>query len=342
VQQWNLHIQRELPGRIVVEPAYVGNKGSRLVDSGWEMNQLTPDQLSLGTALQQLVPNPFFGVIQTGSLSGRQVTRGQTLRQFPHFLSVINFRPTAASAIYHAFQLRVQREFGKSASFLLAYTAGKLIDDNEGVGTGGPDSGHQNAYNRRAERAVAPQDVSQLLVLSGLYELPVGHRKTFGKTWPGWLNQAAGNWQVNGIMTMGKGVPLALTAANTSNSYSAVERPNFAGNAILSGDRSTAEKIQQWFNTAAFRQPAPFTFGDAPRTIPNLRAPGQRAVDLSLFKQFPISEKRYVEFRAEFFNFTNTPNFGLPGTTIGVGAFGVISSQANTPRQIQFGLKIYF
>lgn len=342
VQQWNFHLQRELPGHIIVEPAYVGNKGTKLVDSGWEMNQLPPSMLSLGTQLQQLVPNPFFGSIANGAIASRQVVRGQLLRPFPQFLSVTNFRPTAASAIYHGFQLRAQREFGKTASFLLSYTAGKLIDDNEGVGTGGVDSGHQDAYYRRAERAVAPQDVSQYLVLSGLYELPIGHRKSIGSKWPGWLNQIAGNWQLNGIMSAGTGVPLALTAANTSGIYSALARPNVVGDAVLSSDRSTSDKLQQWFNTSAFRQPAPFTLGDAPRTIPNLRAPGIRSLDLSVFKMFPFGEKRYVEFRAEFFNFTNTPNFGLPGTSLAVGTFGVVGAQSNTPRQIQFGLKIYF
>jgi hypothetical protein len=288
------------------------------------------------------VPNPFSGVIDNGTLANRQVQRGQLLRPYPQFLSVTNFRPTSASAIYHAFQLRVQREFGKSASFLLSYTAGKLIDDNEGVGTGGADSAHQDAYYRRAERAVSPQDVSQFLVMSGLYELPLGHKKAFGGNWPGWLNQMAGNWQVNGIMTMGTGVPLALTAPNTSGLYSALERPNVVGDAVLGGGRSTTEKLQQWFNTSAFQQPVPFTLGNAPRTLPNVRAPGLRGLDLSIFKSFPFGEKRYVEFRAEFFNFTNTPNFGGPGASLGVGTFGVVSAQTNTPRQIQFGLKIYF
>ncbi|MEP7361621.1 MAG: TonB-dependent receptor [Acidobacteriota bacterium] len=342
VQQWNFHLQHELPGRIVIEPAYVGNKGSRLVDGGWEMNQLTTDNLSLGSSLQQLVANPFFGLIKNGALASAQVARGQLLRPFPQYTSVTNYRPTSASSSYHAFQMRVQREFGKSASFLMSYTAGKLIDDSEGVGTGGVDSGHQDAYYRRAERAVSPQDVSQFLVLSGLYELPFGSKKAVGSGWPGWLNQVAGNWQINGIFTVGTGVPLALTAANTSGLYSALERPNVVGDAALSGSRSTSEKLQRWFNTAAFAQPAPFTLGNAPRTLPNVRAPGTKGVDFSLFKNFPFGERRYVEFRAEFFNLTNTPNFGLPGVAANVGTFGVISTQANSPRQIQFGLKIYF
>lgn len=343
VQQWNFHIQRELPGRVVVEPAYVASKGTHLVDSGWEMNQLPVSLQSLGNSLQQLVPNPFYGLIKSGALATQQVQRGQLLRPFPQYQSVTNYRPTSSSSIYHAFQMRVQREFGKSASFLLSYSAGKLIDDNEGVGTGGGDSAHQDAYNRRAERAISPQDVSQYLVMSGLYELPIGRNKAIGGRWPGWLNQIAGNWQINGIVTLGTGVPLTVTATNTSGLYSALERPNVSGSAALSSDRSTEDRLKQWFNTAVFTQPLPFSQGNAPRSLPNVRAPGTRSADLSFFKVFPLSERRRIEFRAELFNFTNTPNFGLPGTSLAnSGTFGVISSQANTPRQVQFGLKAYF
>ena len=342
VQLWNFNIQRELPGHIVVEPAYVGSKGSRLVDSGWEMNQLTADQLAQGTALQTRVANPFLGLIPTGTLAGAQVTRAQLLRPYPQFLNITNFRPTGASSTYHAFQLRVQKQFSKGASFLVAYTTGKQIDDNEGVGTGGVDSGHQDAYYRRAERAVSPQDVSRRLVMSGAYELPFGKGKPIGSSWPGMVNQALGGWQVNGILSFGTGVPLALTAANTSNAFSSLVRPNVTGDPRLSADRPTAAKIAQWFNTAAFAQPAPFTFGNGPRTLPNVRAQGEHSLDLSLFKEFPFGEKRRVEFRAEAFNITNTPQFGLPGTGFGTATFGVISAQVNTPRQLQFAMKVYF
>lgn len=345
VQQWNLALQRELPGRIVIEPAYVGSKGTHLTDLGWEMNQLTPEQLALGTGLQQLVANPFYQIITNGLLSGPKITRGQLLRPYPQFLSVTNFRPTSAGSTYHAFQLRAQRQFSKGASFLLAFTGGKLINDAEGTSGGaqGLDSFHQDSYNRRAERAVSPQDISRMLTASGLYELPVGRNKPIGRELPRWLDLVVGDWQVNGVLTLGSGVPLPITTTtNTSGSYSSTLRPNVSGDPNLSSGRSTTDQLQQWFNTSAFSQPAPFTFGNAPRTLPSTRAPGIKRLDLSLLKQFSLGEKRGLELRAEIFNLTNTPNFGVPGLTFGTGTFGVISTQANTPRQVQLGLKIRF
>ncbi|MSV28074.1 MAG: TonB-dependent receptor [Bryobacterales bacterium] len=340
-QQWNVNLQRELPGRIAAEAAYVGNKGTKLTDAGWEMNQLRPEFLSLGAGLQQRVPNPFFGLIRSGAFAGAEVTRGQMLRQFPQYGNVTNFRPTSSSSSYHALQLRVQKDFTEGATFLLSYTAGKLIDDSVGVGAGGLDSAHQDTFNRRAERAVSPQDISQRLVFSYLYDLPFGKKRRWGGAWPAGVSHLLGGWQVNGIATIATGVALPITAPNSSGAFSSVLRPNVSGNPAQPGGRSTTDRLAQWFNTAVFSQPAPFTFGNGPRTLPNVRAPGERNLDFSLFKEFPFGEARRLEFRAEFFNLTNTPNFGLPGLGFGAGNFGVIGSQANNPRQVQFGLKLY-
>ncbi len=341
VQQWNVNLQRELPGRIAAEVAYVGNKGTKLTDGGWEMNQLRPELLSQGAALQQRVPNPFLGLISSGPIAGAEVTRGQLLRQFPQYGNVTNFRPTSASSTYHALQLRVQKEIAQGATFLLSYTSGKLIDDSVGVGAGGLESAHQDAFYRRAERSISPQDIAQRLVFSYLYDLPFGRKRRWGGSWPVAVSHVLGGWQINGIATIATGLALPITAQNNAGAFNSLQRPNIVGNPALSGSRSTSEKLAQWFSVAAFAQPAPFTFGNGPRTLPNVRAPGERNIDFSLFKEFPFGEARRVEFRAEFFNLTNTPNFGLPGLNFGAGNFGVIGGQANAPRQVQFGLKLY-
>ncbi|MEO7651516.1 MAG: carboxypeptidase regulatory-like domain-containing protein, partial [Bryobacteraceae bacterium] len=340
-QQWNLNVQRELPGHIAAEIAYVGSRGVKLTDAQWEMNQLRPELLSLGAALQERVANPFFNVIQSGALATSQTTRGQLLRPFPQYLNVTNLRPTGASSSYHAVQIRVQKDFRGGSSFLISYTGCKLIDDSEGVGAGGLDSGHQDTYNRRLERAVSPQDVSSRFVMSYVYEIPFGRGRRFGGGLSRAMDSIAGGWQINGIATMGTGVPLPITTQNNSNAFSGVQRPNISGDASLESGRSTNDKLTQWFNTRVFSQPAPFTFGNAPRTLPNVRAAGERNLDFSLFKQFKFAEARRLEFRAEFYNLTNTPVFGVPGLTFGAGNFGVIGTQVNNPRQVQFGLKLY-
>jgi hypothetical protein len=105
---------------------------------------------------------------------------------------------------------------------------------------------------------------------------------------------------------------------------------------------SVKSKLNDYINSAAFSQPAPFTFGNAPRTLSNVRGPGTHDVDLSLFKNFQATERVNVEFRAEAFNLLNQVVFGTPNTTLSSGQFGVITSQSNTPRQIQLALKAVF
>lgn len=341
VQQWNFNIQRELPGRIAAEVAYVGNKGTKLTDGGWEMNQLRPELLSMGTELQRRVGNPFYGVIGSGPLAGPQVALGQLLRPYPQYATLTNFRPTSASSIYHAVQVRVQKQFSSGLGFLVSYTGGKLIDDSIGVGAGGAEAAHLNAYNRALDRAVSPLDISQRLVFSYNYELPVGAGKAFGSSWPGWAKAALGDWQVNGIFSWNTGFPLLISAPNNTNAFSATQRPDISHSAKLSGDRSTDDKLSQWFDTTVFSQPAAFTFGNAPRSLPDARTPPTAQLDFSMYKDFPFGEKRRLQFRAEFFNFTNTPNWAPPGTAFGAGNFGVIGALGNTPRQVQLALKLY-
>ena len=102
------------------------------------------------------------------------------------------------------------------------------------------------------------------------------------------------------------------------------------------------DRLGEYFDTSTFSQPEPFTFGSTARTLPDVRAPGIGQFDFSVFKDFPITERTNLQFRAEFFNLTNTPNFGAPNTRFGTGAFGVIGGQRNTPRQVQFALRLGF
>jgi hypothetical protein len=308
------------------------------------LNQLTPEQLQLGTQLQQAVANPFKPYVSTGPLAQNTVTRAQLLRPYPQFLNVYNFRPALASSIYHAMTVRVDKRFSNGLTLLASFTGGKMIDDSsQTVGFLGAAPTHQNVYNLRADRSVSAQDVSRRLVLSYVYDLPFGRGRSFGGSMPVWANVVAGNWQVNGILTFSTGTPLSIAnAQNNSNSFSATQRPNVNGDPVLSSDRSIDDRLLKWFNTGVFSQPAPYTFGNLGRVTARLRRDGVNNWDFSVFKNFPIREQRRVEFRAEFFNFTNTPEWAAPGQTFGNAQFGVVSSQANSPRQVQLALKLYF
>jgi hypothetical protein len=146
-----------------------------------------------------------------------------------------------------------------------------------------------------------------------------------------------GGWQVNGILTMSSGLAYDVQAPveiENTNNFNGTLRANIVG------DPYAGATPLHPINVAAFAVPAPYTFGDMGRN--SLRSDWHRNLDLSLFRHFRITESKQLEFRAEAFNLTNTPVFGIPDNNITDGNFGVVSSTANTERQLQLALKFYF
>lgn len=343
-QNWNLNIQRQFRGNTMVEIGYVGRRGLKLNESqegDYNLNQLRPEFLSLGTGLQQAVANPFRGLIASGPLAGATVPAGFLLRAHPQFTTVGPLFKTGASSIYHSIQIKTEKRFSQGLTLLLSYTGGKLIDDYSRTAVVGRTSGMQNIYDRRSERAISLQDVAQRAVISYVYDLPFGRSRRFGSDWNRALDAILGGWQVNGITTFESGLPLSITTQNTANAGNSVLRPNNNGSsAELSGPISG--RLNRYFDTSVFSQPAAFTFGNTGRTLPDVRAPGVRNLDFSLFKNFRVDEQRSFQFRTELFNAFNTPQFGFPNQNLNNIQFGLINSQANAPRQIQLALKFLF
>ena len=339
-QEWNFDVQRELPGGILLDAAYAASKGNKLpIDV--QLNQLPDQYLSLGSKLLQQVPNPFFGVITVGSLAKKTIPYGQLLRPYPQFDN-INIRAVhEGNSIYHSFQLKAERRFSKGFSLLTAYTASKLLTDTGSrlsINFANPNI--QDSNNLRGERSLGNVDVSQRLVISYNWELPFGPGRSL-LNGPGLLGKVVGGWQLNGVTTAQTGIALGLTtAANQTNSFGGGSRPNNNGkSAKLSGD--VESRLNQYFNKSVFSQPPAFTFGNVARTLPDVRAPGYVNFDFSLIKNTRFLESGNVQFRAEFFNIMNHPNFGAPGTTFGTSSFGVIGG-ASDGRVIQLGLKLLF
>ena len=344
-ENWDFDIQRQLPGNVLVDASYVGSHGVHLNESGendFNLNQLSPEALTLETKLQQNVPNPFFGIITTGPLAAATVPQSYLVAPYPQFIGIDASYMTGGYSIYHAFQLKVEKRFSQGLSALLSFTGQKLIDEyaiisNVGNNTGGI----QNIYNLKGERGVSSNDISKTLVVSGVYILPFGRGQRFGGNWNRVVDSALGGWQINAIATYQTGFPLSPTTQNTSDSGSNVLRPNVNGQSpVLSG--SVTGRLNEFFNTSVFSQPAPFTFGDVGRTLPNVRAEGNQNIDFSLFKNFQVKERLTMQFRAEAFNLLNQVVFGIPNMVLSSGQFGVISTQSNTPRQMQFALKLLF
>jgi hypothetical protein len=148
---------------------------------------------------------------------------------------------------------------------------------------------------------------------------------------------AIGGWEFSAVNVLQSGYPFSVYAlGDTANNGDGGERANLVGNPRLSSGQS----IDHWFNTAAFSNPPNYTFGNSGRNI--LRTQRLVNFDLALMKNFHIRESQKLQLRAEFFNGFNNVYFGPPGTTVGLASFGVINSQANTPRQIQGALKYLF
>jgi hypothetical protein len=336
-QQWNFDIQRELPAGLLADLAYVGSHSLKTPEF-WEMNQMNPSLYTLGAALQDQVTNPFAKVIDRGPLAATTVSRTQLLRPYPQFQSISTLL-FASNANYHSVQAKLERRMANGLSFLAAYTFSKAIGDSNQLVNwlGDTVTGTQNNFNRRAERALLPYDVSQRLVTNVTFALPFGRGHAIGSQWGKALDLIAGGWQLNGIGTFQTGVPLVM-GLNAANPFGG-SRPNSTGaSAELDSSQRT---IARWFDTTAFTQPPAYSLGNVSRTLPDVRGYNTKNFDLSIFKVLSLTERVKLQIRGEAFNAFNRTRFGNPNTAFGSPNFGRITS-AGDPRQIQLAMKLNF
>ncbi len=348
--QWNLSVQYQLPSKLKFEAAYLGNRGLFLIngDPGVPFDQLPTSDLALGSHLFDQVANPFYGKITTlGSpLSQPTISRNQLLRKYPQYNGVSSFRKPDADSIYHAFTLRLDREFSQGLLFTVAFTGGKAIDNAaSSVNYLGPAAQtYANQYNPRAERGLSAYDVSKLLSASVVYELPYGQGKRFGNSIPKYADLALGGWQVNSIITYSDGTPVVLASVDNGSTTSGIftfgQRPAWSGTSAKLSNKTRAH----WFDTTQYSKPAPYTIGNAPRVISDVRNPHNDNLDFSLVKnnRFGDGSRYNAQFRLEMFNAFNHPINGAPDANVNDGTFGQINSYANSSRQIQLGFKFNF
>ncbi len=250
----------------------------------------------------------------------------QPRRPYPIF-GAITYNGQDNSTIYHALQAKFEKRLSAGLWYLLSYTWSKSIN----VGNT-PSVGGDYAY----ERAISSFDIPQNLTASAGYELPVGRGKRLLSKSNAIANGLLGGWQLQGIVVLRSGRPFTPTISrDIANTGIGGQRPIRLGSGKL--DNPT---IARWFDKSAFTLPATYTYGNSGADI--LREDRFKNLDLSLFKQFQINERTRVQFRAEAFNLTNTPSFSAPSTNVDTAAGGVVTSTISTPRNIQFGLKLYF
>ena len=180
-------------------------------------------------------------------------------------------------------------------------------------------------------------------ILSYVLDLPFGQGKRFLGGVTGIAGKLVSGWGINGISTFQSGFPLHFTTStNITNSFGGGSRPNMVSGCEAAISGTAQSKISKWFNTACYTAPPAFTFGNAPRNEARLRAAGISNWDVSIFKGTKIGEQVGLQFRAEFFNIANRVQMGYPGQALGVAQFGVVSSQQNNPRLVQFVLRLSF
>jgi hypothetical protein len=337
---WHLDIQREIAPRTLVTASYVGSRAYHLSAAPTDftgainqnLNQVNPQYLSMGTALLQPVPNPFFGVIKTGSLAGQTTPQSQLLRPYPQYTGVTRMAPAFGNSHYQSAQIQLEKRTSHGLTALISYTIAKNISDMNNA---------DNAYNRQAERALSNFDVPQRLTISAAWDLPFGRGRRFGTNIPRALDLLAGGWMLSSFNTFQAGFPLSFGLARATAGANS-SRPNAAGNPAEGISGPIVNRLTHYFNTSAFAQPADFTYGNLSPYIGTVRSPGMNNVDATLSKDFLFTERLRLQFRFEVFNVLNHPVFSGPGTTFGNAGFGVISSQANLNRQMEFVAKLLF
>lgn len=339
VQQWNIGVQRAITNNLVFEIAYAGSKITHVGIPDVNVNQLTAEQLSLGSQLLTLVPNPCFGLVPaSSSIGGATVALAQTLKPFPCYTTVSLYRNNVGNTNYNALQAKIEQRFSNNLSFLVAYTRSKLMDEASSVFDATIQTGPianfpvADSFNRKLERDLSTGDIPNVFVASVLYELP-----EFGNG-RGFVGRILSGWSLNGIVNIQSGIPVAVTQATNFNAFAGfgTQRPNLIRNPNLPSDQQTTS---QWFDTTAFTTAPQFTIGSSSRNP--VRGPGYRNIDFALIKRTNLTETTNLEFRTEIFNLTNTPPLNNPNTSFGSAAFGTITT-AGDPRVIQFGLKLNF
>jgi hypothetical protein len=342
---WSFDVQRQLPFNLVVTAAYVGNAGVHLM-TPIQLNQIPDADLALGSKLISVVSNPFYGIITdpSSTLSLPTVQYNQLLRPFPQYLNFKAINVGAGHSSYQSGQLTVEKRLSQGLSLLLGYTRSKAIDNvGEMTSVAGTRNGFQDDYCFSCDRSLSDQNQPYAMRLAVRYELPFGPGKAMFND--GVPAKVFGGWALGAFYTLDAGRPVAVSSPNNSSSLGGGTgmRPDATGvPAALPGGPQICDSCS-YFNTAAFTQTPQFAFGNVSRYLPDVNNPTSYDVDTSLEKSTYIRESVHLTFRAELFNALNTVIFSGPTTSVTSSTFGkIILSQANTPRQVQFSLRLSF
>jgi hypothetical protein len=307
-----------LPG-LLVDASYGGSQTKQLGVSN-SLSFLTPSQLAMGTAyLSTVVSNPFYGVLLVTRSRGAQPTiqRRNLIVQYPQYSGFTISNISIGENWYNALQLKLQKRFSHAFSVLVSYTNSKTMEVVS----------YLNPQDTKLDRELASFDVSQRLMVSGLFEFPVGPNKRWFSH--GLASRIVGSWQVSWNSVKQSGPPMTY--------------PNYYlnGNPKLTSGQS----LNHWFDTSPqiWVQPPPDTLRVTPLRSSNIRRHTAPQFDVTLIRDFQIKEGHKLQFKVSSFNITNTPILNFPNTTPTSTLFGVVRiTQINLPRSVELGFRYAF
>jgi hypothetical protein len=353
-QNFSLSVEREVGNSWLLRAFYSGNHGTRLPSNASSLglldNMNSPSVLALGSALLQQacngvtcpggVPIPYAGF--TGDVA-------QALRPWPQYTNLNILSVPFGYSDYNSFTAQVDKRFTGGLLARVAYTNSKLINSGAEDVLAGDDPGIQNPLNgSKDDRALSRDDVPQSLIVAWSYELPFGRGKRFSAS--GALDKIVGGWTVSATQRYDEGRPLAISMACDFCGllFSNEKRPNRVPGShvygVTSGIRPCVAGLpcQTWLNRSAWSDPGPLTFGNEPQNDPVARSPHYYSEDFAIHKQIPFNERVHALFETNVGNLFNRHLWCNPDTNWSDPNFGQVSGQCNTPRSIQFGLRVEF
>lgn len=356
-ENWNFGIQRAITSDMTLTLAYSASSGHFLATSvgrGIWSGQIDPRYLALGNLLNANA-TPANIAAANAILPGIHLPYanysgpiGQMLRPFPQYSGITDIWGDNGNSTYHSLQAVLSHRTASGLTFNLAYTYSKEIDDVLS-------SAGRTAYNDAIEKAVGTIDRPNVFSGTFSYQLPFGKRRWASSH--AFVNGMIADWELSGILTFSSGAPLTITSTACNVPYAGSEclpnyNPAFTGPVTINGGMGSGQgnliagpgaAATSYIAKAAFLDPAPYTFGNASRTLPyGLRSPSTWDIDLTVRRQFSITERLKLMFAADAFNVFNVVQFGGITANMDSANFGQATTQANSARRVQLDARINF
>jgi hypothetical protein len=345
-QNYSLTLERQIGNSMMVRASYTGNHATRLPTNGSGLglqdNMNNPSVLALGAAALNAPATgsqlPYSGFV--GSLY-------QALKPWPQFTDLNVLSVPYGYSTYNAFTAQIDKRFTGGLFGRLAYTNSKLINSGAEDVLAGDDPGIQNPLNgARDDRALSRDDIPQSLILAWSYELPFGKGKRYAFT--GAKNEIFGGWRISATQRYDRGRPLSITMACDFCTFlgSNLKRPNRVpgapGYGHTSGVRPAPYSNTQYLVSSGWSDPGALTFGNAAQNDPTIRSPHYFNEDFGIGKTIPITERVHGLFETNIGNLFNRHLWCNPDTNWSSSTFGQVFAQCDTPRSVQFGLRLEF